>query len=157
MPARPLILALTLFASALTLAACGDAEEEGAGAGPSSSSVVEPPQTVEAEIEVGDFYFKPAIIEAAFGDKIAVDLVNEGVADHTFTISEFFVDQELADGKDGHVTFTPNEPGEFTFFCSNHPDQMQGALRISRPGETPSANDASPTPDSDGGGGGYGY
>ena len=153
MPARPLILALTLVATALTLAACGDAEEEGAG--PSSSSAVEPPQTVEAEIEVGDFYFKPAIIEAAFGDKIAVDLVNEGVADHTFTISEFFVDQELTDGKDGDVTFTPNEPGEFTFFCRKHPDQMQGALRIARPGETP-ANDASPTPELNGGGG-YGY
>jgi plastocyanin len=153
MPARPLILALTLLASALTLAACGDAEEEGAG--PSSSGAVEPPQTVEAEIEVGDFYFKPAIIEAAFGDKISVDLVNEGVAGHTFTISEFFVDQELTDGKDGDVTFTPNEPGEFTFFCSKHPDQMQGALRITRPGETP-ANSGEPSTDSDGGGG-YGY
>lgn len=155
MPARPLILALTLLAIAFTLAACGDAEEEGAGAGPSASGAVEPPQTVEAEIEVGDFYFKPAIIEAAFGDKIAVDLVNEGVAGHTFTISEFFVDQELTDGKDGDVNFTPTEPGEFIFFCSKHPDQMRGALRISRPGETP-ANSGAPAGDSDGGGG-YGY
>jgi cytochrome c oxidase subunit 2 len=154
MPARPLILALTLFAIAFTLAACGDAEEEGPGTGPSSSGAVEPPRTVEAEIEVGDFYFKPAIIEAAFGDKIAVDLLNEGVADHTFTISEFFVDQELTDGKDGDVTFTPNEPGEFTFFCSKHPDQMQGALRITRPGDTSSGSE-SPTPDPGGGGGGY--
>jgi plastocyanin len=80
-----------------------------------------------------------------------VELANDGDEKHTFTVNEFLVDEELASGEDADVSFTPNEPGEFTFFCRIHPDTMQGTIRVARsreaPGETPT----------DGGGSGFGY
>jgi len=150
MPARWLILSLALSATVALSLACGDEEER------DTDPTAGPAPTVEAEIEVGDFYFGPVAIEASLGDEITVELTNKGVADHTFSISEFLVDEQLTDGEDGSVTFTPNEPGEFTFFCSIHPDQMHGSLRITRPGDAPGGTE-SPAPDPGGGNGGFGY
>ena len=154
---RSVIVTLALAPVAILPAACGDEEDVGRVTDPSASRTAEPVETVNAEIEVGDFFFEPAVIEATLGDDIAVDLTNQGVADHTFTITQFVVDEKLLHGGDGNVTFTPDEAGEFTFFCRYHPGQMQGSLSITRPGGTPAQSDQEPSPTYSGGDGGFGY
>jgi plastocyanin len=135
------------------LTACGGEEESTDGAQDEPASV-----TVREDIEIGDYFFEPNIIEATMGNTVEVSLTNEGEQDHTFTLDELLVDEAVAAGEDAEVTFVPNEPGEFTFYCTIHPEEMQGALRIARPGEAPPGGDVeeSPTEDaSDGGGFGY--
>jgi plastocyanin len=148
---------LALAALALPLlglaAACSDDEE----ANPEADQTVEP-QTVDVELTMEDFSFSPGSIEINFGDELLIEIANDGEADHTFTVSEFLVDETLSSGEDRDITFTPNEPGEFTYFCRFHQDEMQGSLFVLADGATPEA-DAEPTPDSDdeGGGAGIGY
>ena len=142
---------LMLLAAATALsAACGDDDALGPG-----SEQTEAPVTLDVEMTIEDFSFDPAVIDINLGDEIAVELANDGDEEHTFTVNEFLVDEELDSGEDADLSFTPNEPGEFTFFCRFHPDEMQGSIRVARPGETPSetADDAP----QDGGGSGFGY
>ena len=137
---------LLLAAVALSIAGCSGDDAIGPG-----SKQTEAPETVDVEMTIEDFSFDPAVIDIDLGDEIFVELANDGEVTHTFTASEFFVDETLESGQDVDVSFTPNEPGEFTFFCRIHPDKMQGSIRVARPGETQDAT-------SDGGGGsGAGY
>jgi plastocyanin len=143
----PILLAAAAFG-----AACSDDEE----ATPPDDQT-EAPETIEVEMTLEDFSFAPASINADLGDEVFVELANDGDEEHTFTINEFFVDETLASGEDRDVTFTPDEPGEFTFFCRNH-DSMQGSIRIARPGEAAQPTDEAEqtdAPDTDPGGIGY--
>ena len=143
-----LLFGPVVIAAAVVVSACSDDE-----ASPSGDQQTEAPQTIDVEMTLEDFDFSPASINLDLGDEVFVELANDGDEEHTFTIDEFFVDETLASGEDRDVTFTPNEPGEFTFYCKNHPDTMQGSLRVARPGEA-----AQPTEDDDeGGGAGIGY
>ena len=138
---------LMLLAAATALsAACGDDDALGPG-----SEQTEAPVTLDVEMTIEDFSFDPAVIDINLGDEIAMELANDGDEKHTFTVNEFLVDEELDSGEDADLSFTPNEPGEFTFFCRIHPDTMQGTIRVARSGEAPGETQT------DGGGPGFGY
>ena len=137
---------LPIIAVAALLAACSDDALE-----PGSTSVNGPAETIDVEITIEDFSFDPTVINIDLGDEIAAELANDGEQTHTFTVNEFLVDEELTSGQDADVSFTPNEPGEFTYFCRIHPDEMRGTLRVTGPGG--STDDQS----GDGGGSGAGY
>ena len=121
---------MLLIAAGLTVAACSDDD----AIQPGSSQETQPPETVNVEITIEDFSFDPAVIDIRLGDEIALELANDGEEKHNFTVNEFFVDKDLSSGEDADLSFTPNEPGEFTFFCRFHPDRMQGSIRVARPG-----------------------
>jgi plastocyanin len=142
-----------LVIASLLVASCSDDDE----ATPGSGQTDEPAKTIEVDMTIEDFSFDPAVIDADLGDEILVGLHNDGEQQHTFTISEFLVDETLESGQDTDVTFVPSEAGEFTFFCRNHPDTMQGTLTIE--GSGGAAADPTATSDSDyeGGGSGLGY
>jgi plastocyanin len=74
----------------------------------------------KVEIEMYDNYFEPTILEGKPGQKVTIELKNEGEAAHTFTISEQSIDQEVqpADEAESEVTFP--ESGELTFTCKFH-------------------------------------
>jgi len=148
------LVPLLLASATVLLASCSDDDEE---ASPGDGQTQEPAETIQVEMTIEDFSFDPAVIDADLGDEISIELANDGEQAHTFTISELVVDQTLESGQDIDVTFTPDEPGEFTYYCRIHRDRMQGALRIAGPGEEPPGGDAdaSPTGSSDGGGFGY--
>jgi plastocyanin len=152
---RLVILSVVSALLASLAIACGDDEEESG-----DSQTIEPSAvTVEEEVDIADFSFTPNVIEATLGNTVALSLKNDGEQDHTFTIDEFVVDEEVAAGSDSDVEFVPNEAGEFTYYCRFHPGDMQGAIRIARQGEEVPGGDAeaSPTEDTSGGGGGIGY
>jgi plastocyanin len=138
---------LLFIALALSIVACSDDGAIGPG-----SEQTQAPVTVDVEMTIEDFSFDPAVIDINLGDEIAMELANDGDEKHTFTVDEFLVDEELDSGEDADVSFTPNEPGEFTFFCRIHPDAMQGTIRVARSGE---ARGETPTGGGGGGLGGY--
>jgi plastocyanin len=93
---------------------------------------------VEADyiLEMGMFYYEPALIEAEAGEIVTVKLTNaEGF--HDFVIDELDVQSEqINEGDETMVTFTIPEDasGEtYEFYCSvgNHRAQgMVGTLRV---------------------------
>jgi len=87
-------------------------------------------ETGKVEIEMYDNYFEPTILEGKPGQKVTIELKNEGKVAHTFTISEQSVDQEVEPADEAEVDVTFPESGELTFVCKFHQSSgMVGALK----------------------------
>src|SRR5205809_4569147 len=52
-------------------------------------------ETGKVEIEMYDYYFEPTVLKGTPGQKVKLELKNEGNNAHTFTVSEQSVDQEV--------------------------------------------------------------
>jgi len=86
-------------------------------------------ETGKVEIEMYDNYFEPTVLEGEPGQKVTIELKNEGKAAHTFTVSKQSVDQEVQPGDEAEVDITFPESGELTFVCRFHQSSgMVGAL-----------------------------
>jgi plastocyanin len=89
-------------------------------------------ETGKVEIEMYDNFFEPTILEGKPGQKVTLELKNEGKVAHTFTISEQSVDQEVQPGDEAEADITFPESGELTFVCKFHQSSgMVGALEAS--------------------------
>lgn len=84
------------------------------------------------EVELDDFYFGPTFIKATAGQKITIELHNEGSTAHTLTSTELGnVDEELAPDAKKTITVTAPASGSALFFCRFHRGTgMQGAVFI---------------------------
>jgi plastocyanin len=89
-------------------------------------------ETGKVEIEMYDNYFEPTILKGKPGQKVTIELKNEGKAAHTFTVSEQSVDQEVQPGDEAEADITFPQSGELTFICKFHKSSgMVGALEAS--------------------------
>ena len=73
-------------------------------------------------VEGGSFYFEPNVITVKKGETVTI-VLNSVDMMHDFIIDELDIRTEIVKGgNSGTVTFTPTEPGEYTFYCSvaNH-------------------------------------
>lgn len=113
---RRLTSTMFLFALIAVLAACS-----GSDAG--STTVAE--SGGEAEISIADFDFSgPGTVSV--GDTVTV--TNEDAVGHTWTeVDGEFDSGNLAQGDSFEFTF--EEPGEYEFFCSVHPE-MTGTITV---------------------------
>jgi len=106
----------------------------------------------ETKVELDDYYFEPTVLKGSPGQKVTLELENEGSAEHTFTVDSQGVDQELQPGDDAKVTVTIPKSGAISFYCKFHKSEgMAGALVAN--GSSPSAGSGG---SSGSGGGGYG-
>ena len=104
----------------------------------------------ETKVELDDYYFEPTVLKGSPGQKITLELENEGSAEHTFTVDAQGVDQELQPGDEAKVTVTIPKSGAISFYCKFHKDEgMAGALVAN--GSSPASGSGS---GSSGGGGG---
>jgi plastocyanin len=86
----------------------------------------------KVEIELYDNYFEPTILEGKPGQKVELELKNEGKAAHTLTLSEQTVDAEVQPGDETEVEVTFPDSGELKFVCKFHESSgMIGALQAS--------------------------
>jgi plastocyanin len=86
----------------------------------------------KVEIEMYDNYFEPTILKGKPGQKVTLELKNEGKAAHTFTVSEQSVDQEVQPGDEAEAEIAFPQSGELTFVCKFHQSSgMVGALEAS--------------------------
>jgi len=106
----------------------------------------------ETKVEIDDYYFSPTLLKGKPGQKVTLELENEGSVEHSFTIDSQSIDKVIAPGKDVKVTVTMPKSGSVSFYCKFHKSSgMAGALVTSGSGAAP------PTTTSGGGGyGGYG-
>ena len=86
-------------------------------------------ETGKVEIEMYDDYFEPTVLEGTPGQKVTIELKNEGETAHTFTMAEQSIDQEVQPGDEAEADVTFPESGELTFVCRFHGSNgMVGAL-----------------------------
>ena len=86
----------------------------------------------ELELEADDFYFEPTYVTVSPGQKVKVEIENEGDATHTFTSTELGVDDQLSPGAKKTVTVTaPTTAGLAEFHCTFHSGMgMRGAFVV---------------------------
>jgi plastocyanin len=86
----------------------------------------------KVEIELYDNYFEPTILKGKPGQKVELELKNEGKVAHTFTLSEQRVDKEIQPGDETETEVTFPQSGELKFVCKFHQaGGMIGALETS--------------------------
>ena len=89
-------------------------------------------ETGKVEIEMYDDFFEPTVLQGTPGQKVTIELKNEGEHAHTFTVTEQSVDQEVQPGDEAEADVTFPESGELTFICKFHESSgMVGALEPS--------------------------
>lgn len=89
-------------------------------------------ETGKVEIEMYDNFFEPTVLKGTPGQKVKLELKNEGKAAHTLTLSEQSVDQEVQPADEAEVDVTFPQSGELTFVCKFHKGSgMVGALEAS--------------------------
>jgi plastocyanin len=109
----------------------------------------------DVDVEIDDSYFAPTFIQADPGTVVTVKLENEGSKDHTFTIDDTDIDQQLAPGSDAEVQVTVPESGSLRFYCRFHHNAgMQGAFFTAAGASTPAQTATTQASSSRGG---YGY
>jgi plastocyanin len=83
----------------------------------------------KTEVELDDFYFEPTVLEGKPGQKVELELKNEGNVEHSFTVDSQGIDKDLEPGDEGEVTVTIPKSGAISFFCKYHKSSgMAGAL-----------------------------
>ena len=86
-------------------------------------------ETGKVEIELDDYYFDPTILKGTPGQKVQLELKNEGKTTHTFTIAEQSINKEIQPGDETEVEVTFPQSGALKFVCTFHQSQgMVGAL-----------------------------
>ena len=87
--------------------------------------------TGKTEVELDDFYFKPTVLEGKAGEKVTLELKNEGNTEHSFTIDSQGIDKDIQPGDEAEVTVTIPKSGVVSFYCKFHKSSgMAGALAV---------------------------
>jgi plastocyanin len=122
---RGLAFLLVVLALALGAAACG-----GGGSGGSSST--KEGSSSSKELELDDYYFEPKTVQGNAGQRITLELKNEGSTEHNLTLSDQGIDQDVEEGESAKVTVTVPQSGSVQFYCKYHRSMgMTGTLKVS--------------------------
>jgi plastocyanin len=106
----------------------------------------------KTEVEMDDFYFEPTVLEGKPGQKVTLELKNEGNTEHSFTIDSEKVDRELGPGEEAEVDVTIPKSGVVSFYCKFHKSSgMAGALAVT--GQSGGSGGMTTDTDTSGGGG----
>jgi plastocyanin len=71
------------------------------------------------------------VIQGKAGQKVTLELKNEGKVEHSFVIDSQNIDQTIQPGKDAKVTVTIPASGAVSFYCKFHKGEgMAGALAV---------------------------
>jgi plastocyanin len=105
-------------------------------------------ETGKVEVELDDDYFEPTILTGEPGQKVTLELKNEGNNPHTLTISDQGIDKEVQPADEAEVDVTFPENGQLAFVCRFHESNgMVGALEVagtsSRPTTTSTTTSSS--------------
>ena len=102
-------LAAVVILGAMLLAACGGGGSTSGGGGGGTTLTVNGGD---------DLKFTPNTLTVKAGDKVTVNLVNNGSVAHTFVIPDLNVKADMPAGKTNTVTFTaPTKAGTYQIIC----------------------------------------
>ncbi|HEX5140046.1 MAG TPA: cupredoxin domain-containing protein [Dehalococcoidia bacterium] len=131
------ILVAPAVAIVLFSVACGgDDNNGGSSNAPTVAPTVEPPAApVALNVTTMDNSFSPTTLTAKAGQKVTVNIKNDGQRPHTFTIDGVVDSGRLNGGESKTVEFTPTQSGALTFYCTVHTAAvMSGTINVSASG-----------------------
>ena len=160
-----LLTVLVLVLGAIGAAGCGDDDEETTAAEGSEETTTieidgetandegtEEVSGASVEFEEDDFYFEPTVLTGEPGQKVTLEITNEGDSEHNITIEDQGIDEDTEPGASTTVEAEIPESGLIGFYCSYHEAQnMRGALAVT--GSEPTAGSGSETSESSSSGG----
>ena len=83
------------------------------------------------EVELYDYYFEPTVIEGKAGQKVKLEVKNEGKGEQSFTVDSEKIDKTISPGSSAEVTVTIPQSGVVSFYCKFHKSSgMAGALAV---------------------------
>jgi plastocyanin len=86
----------------------------------------------EAKLELDDDYFEPTVLKGAPGQKLKLELENEGQSEHNLTSTDMSIDQDVEPGESAEINITFPDSGTVSFFCKYHKSSgMAGAFASS--------------------------
>jgi len=86
---------------------------------------------LELDNDGNDYYFNPTILKGSAGEKLTLELSNEGSALHNFSITDQGISQDVESGTKAEVSVTFPQSGTLVFFCKYHQTLgMVGALEV---------------------------
>ena len=112
---------------ALAGAACGgdDGSEAGGGASAAAGST-DGGGAADQTVTIKDFTFDPS--ELTVDGSTAIEVVNQDDAEHSFTLDDDSVNQDVEGGESATVTIDP--AASIGFHCEYHPDTMKGSITV---------------------------
>ena len=136
---RKLRFLAVIAALALAAVACGDDATTPAGQSSTPPGSTSSPLTDKGTkdvstmssftVEIDDFYFEPTFMKVKAGQKLSIELENEGGAQHTFTITGLNIDKTIDPGKKVELEITFTGSNDVAFFCRFHGSGgMRGAF-----------------------------
>ena len=141
---RPaLIAAATLLISVAVLVAAGCGGGDGGSSSEGGSTTVAGLEANdhgtmdvsgkdEAKLELDDDYFEPTVLKGTPGQKLKLELENEGQSEHNLTSTDMSIDQDVEPGESAEVNITFPDSGTVSFFCKYHKSSgMAGAFASS--------------------------
>src|SRR5919201_1354070 len=130
--------AAALLCLAVLVAGCGGSNKSAASesegtkttlAGVSANDHGTKQVSGKTEIELDDYYFDPTVLKGKPGQKVTLELKNEGKVEHNFSIDAQNIDKDLDAGESATVTVTIPQSGQISFYCKYHKSRgMAGAL-----------------------------
>lgn len=144
---RTLRRGVVIIALAAAAAGCGSSSSSGGGGSASTAASGQGAKTriagvdandhgtktvaKDAEVELDDYYFDPTVIQGKAGQKVTLELKNEGKVEHSFTLAAQGIDKTLSPGGSTKVTVTIPASGAVSFYCKFHKGSgMAGALAV---------------------------
>jgi nitrite reductase (NO-forming) len=126
-------LLATVFAVALLMAACSsddgtDGSTDTTTTTPSSSSGGGGGGGEDQAVTIANFAFDPNTLTVPSGQDVTIDLTNEDDVEHSFTLDDDSVSQDVEAGEDSSVTINVTE--EIGWHCKYHPT-MTGTVTVS--------------------------
>ena len=87
---------------------------------------------LEADNEGTTYYFNPTTLTGKAGQKLTIEVKNEGDTKHNFSIESEKINSDIDPGKTVKVTVTFPKSGTLEFFCEYHRSLgMVGQLKVS--------------------------
>lgn len=118
---RAFVLGAALFSVALLLGACSsDDDPSGTGDGGGAAA-----QTMT----IADFAFDPDTLTVPAGQDVTIEVTNDDDVEHSFTLDDDSVSQDVEEGESQTVTLNLTEG--IGWHCEYHPDQMKGTITVS--------------------------
>ena len=116
------LLMSALFVLAIAAVACGGDD------GGATTDAAADDGGDAVTLTAANFAFDPATLTAPAGSTI--EFTNEDDAEHSFTIDEADVDEDVAAKGSTSVDLGSLEAGSYDFYCKYHKDSMTGTLEI---------------------------
>ena len=106
----------------LTTVAASCSSDDGGGDGGDASGSGGPTVTMK------DIAFDPTTLTVAAGQDTTIQLVNEDGVEHSFTLDDDSVTQDVEGGESSSVTINVSET--IGWHCKYHPDTMKGTVEV---------------------------